>query len=63
MTQPIFNHCSTSTPPEKKANVVPIHKKGDKQTIKNTINKQTIVQFLFYLFVGEYLNACFMTLC
>ena len=41
----------------KKANVVPIHKKGDKQTIKTT------VQFHFYLFVGKYLNACFMTLC
>ena len=41
----------------KKANVIPIHKKGDKQTIKNDH------QFHFYLFVGKYLKACYMTLC
>ena len=35
-------------------------------TIKRkVINKPSsiIVQFHFYLFVGKYLNACFMTLC
>ena len=33
--------------------------------ISKVINKpsKTIVQFHFYLFVGKYLNACFMTLC
>ena len=41
----------------KKVRVVPIHKKE--------INKlsKTIVQFHFYLSVGKYLNACFMTVC
>ena len=40
----------------KKANIVPIHK------VINKLSK-TIVQFHFYLFVGKYLNACFITLC
>ena len=40
----------------KKANVVPVHKKGD-----NKLSKP-IVQFHFYLFVGKYLNVYFMTL-
>ena len=33
--------------------------------MKKLINKssRTIVQFHFYLFVGKYLNACFITLC
>ena len=33
--------------------------------ITNVINKlsKTIVHFHFYLFVGKYLNSCFMTLC
>ena len=33
--------------------------------IRKVINElsKTLVQFPFYLFVGKYLNACFMTLC
>ena len=41
----------------KKANVIPIHKK-----MTNKLS-ETIVQFHFYLTVGNYLIACFMTLC
>ena len=40
----------------KKASVVPVHKKDDKKLSK------PIVQFHFYLSVGKYLNAYFMTL-
>ena len=41
----------------KKANIVPIHKKSDKQTVITT------VPFLFYRFVVKYLNDCFIMKC
>ena len=40
----------------KEASVVPIHKKGDKQTIKNSRPVSLLP------IMGKYLNACFLTL-
>ena len=41
----------------KNGNIVPTHKKGDKQTVKN------IVQCLYYLFVEIFLKNYFLTKC